>query len=64
METNFYVYINKELTELEKTGKKFAQQFGSDERMGDFIKHNKINPRDHEDLIKFITYYDSLNPNE
>jgi len=64
METNFYVYINKELTELEKTGRKFAQQFSSDERMGDFIRHNKINPRDHKDLIKFITYYDSLNSNE
>lgn len=63
MEMKYYMYINNELTELEKTGRQIALQFNSDKKLVDYIKQNKINPKKEDDLIKLLIYYDSINSN-
>ena len=55
----YYAFINRQLIELEKNKRKFTRQFNSNEEMDAFFRHNKINPKDEQDLIKFIKYYDS-----
>ena len=56
----YYVYINNQLIKLEKNKKKLIQQFKSNNKTISFIKHNNINPKKEQDLIKFIKYYDSI----
>ncbi len=55
-----YAFINRQLIELEKNKRKLTRQFNSNEEMDAFFRHNKINPKDEQDLIKFIKYYDSM----
>ena len=62
--TTYYAYINMQLIELEKKSKKFAKQFNLNEEMNTFFRHNRINPKNEQDLIKFLKYYDSINTME
>lgn len=60
IEKTYYAFINNQLIELEKNKKKLIRQFKSNNEIITFIKHNNINPKKEQDLIKFINYYDSI----
>jgi len=60
----YYAYINMQLIELEKKSRKFVKQFNLNEEMDAFFRHNRINPKNEQDLIKFLKYYDSINTME
>ena len=53
-----------QLIEIEKNSRKFARQFSLNEEMDAFFRHNRINPKNEQDLIKFLKYYDSTNSME
>lgn len=60
IEKKYYAFLNNQLIELEKNKKKLIQQFHSNNEIITFIKQNNINPKNEQDLIKFIKYYDSI----
>ena len=57
---SYYAFINMQLIELEKKRRKFTKQFNLNEEMNTFFSQNRINPKNEQDLIKFIKYYDSI----
>ena len=60
IEKIYYAFLNNQLIELEKNKKKLMLQFKSNNKINTFIKQNKTNPKNEQDLIKFIKYYDSI----
>ena len=61
IEKTYYAFINGQLIELEKKSKKFTRQFNLNEEMDAFFSQNRINPKNEQDLIKFLKYHDSTN---
>jgi len=60
---DYYVVLNNQLIKLENNRRKLIKQLGNSEAIEDFIKKQKINPKDEQDMIKFLDYYDSAKIN-
>ena len=57
----FYSTQNSEALKLPKTKKQFYAVFSEDSKfIKQFVKENKINIKDYNNLIKIFTYYNSL----
>ncbi len=56
----YYFFIKNELILVEKNKRKFIKSFSNNPKIQEFIKEKKISPKDENDLIKLITYIDSL----
>jgi hypothetical protein len=59
IEQDYYLIVNNEMIKLEKSRKKLLKQLGEEKDVKDFLKRNKINPKDEQDMVKLLEYYDS-----
>lgn len=59
IEQDYYLIVNNEMIKLEKSRKKLLKQLGEEKGVKDFLKRNKINPKDEQDMVKLLEYYDS-----
>jgi hypothetical protein len=59
IERNYYIILNNEMIKLEKNRRKLVKQLGADKEVQDFLKKNRINLKDEQDMVKFLEFYDS-----
>jgi hypothetical protein len=60
VDSEFFGLLNHEMVKLEKQRKRFIYNFEDDERAMDYIKANKVNPRNENSLKEFFIFYNSI----
>jgi hypothetical protein len=56
----YYAQVNGELTTLSARAKKLAEELGHSRQIREFIKENDLKPGRREDLIRVLTFADTL----
>ena len=59
IERDFYLIVGDEMIKLEKNRRKLLKQLGEEREIKEFLRKNKIDPKDEQDMVKFLEYYDS-----
>jgi hypothetical protein len=59
IEKDYYLIVNNKMIKLEKSRKKLLKQLGEGKEVRDFLKQYRINPKDEQDLVKLLEFYDS-----
>lgn len=59
IERDYYLIVDNEMIKLEKNRKKLFKQLGEEKEVRDFLKQHRINPKDEQDLVKLLEFYDS-----
>jgi len=61
--SDYYLLVHGKLIKLESNRRKMARQFGYNDKIYNYILSEKIHPKNEFDLVKFVTFCDSLNDN-
>jgi len=62
IDCDYYALMDGEVIHLNGRCKKLAEQFRTQEDLAEFILENRITSRDEDDLIDFLSFFDSICP--